>query len=195
MAVFRKMYYFHCFNAFTQLTGSIETAKNYCHDIEMHVKTLFPAIELDFETAAELHADNMASFLTAWKSLKSNKTCFYCIRRAPEYKLSCSHAICEDCVQIYGSMVCDKTSHYHVSKCILCVHEGTLSARLKPVTAGCRLLSVDGGGVRGVVPLEFLNLLQQELGDGLLLQSLIDEAFGTSSGKKSTMACDTTNQY
>ena len=112
--------------------------------METHVSLLFSAVELDFETAAELHADNMAFFLTAWKVLKSNTTCLYCIRRKPEYKLSCSHAICEDCVQIFGSVVGDKSSHYHLSKCILCVHEGTLTARLKRVTAGCRLLNVDG---------------------------------------------------
>lgn len=190
MAVFRKLYYFHCFTVFTQLTGSTEIASNYCHDVEKSVRTLFPAIELGFETAAELHADNMASFLTAWKQLKSNKTCFYCIRRKPEYMLSCSHAICEICVQIFGSVMSDKSFHYNLSKCILCVHEGNITARLKPATAGCRLLSVDGGGVRGIVPLEFLNLLQQVLGDGLPLQDLVDEAFGTSSGKHSKNFCE-----
>lgn len=195
MTVFKKLYYFHCFIVFTQLTGSIEAAKNYCHDVETHIKIFFSVIELDFETAAELHADNMTSFLSAWKGLKSNKICFYCIRRKPEYKLSCSHAICENCVQIYDNMICDKTSHYHFSKCILCVHEGIFSARLKLVTAGCRLLSVDEGDVRRVVPLEFFNLLQQMLENGFLLQNFIDEAFGTSSNKKSTIACDTINKY
>lgn len=194
-AVFRKLYYFYCLTVFTQLTGSVEIAHRYCHDVETSITTLFPAIELDFETAAQLHAENMASFLTAWKGLKSNKTCFYCIRRKPEYNLSCSHAICEDCVQIFGRVVSDKTLHFHLSKCILCVHEGTVTARLKPATAGCRLLSVDGGGVRGIVPLEFLNSPQQVLGDGLPIQDLVDEAFGISSGEHSENSCDIFNRH
>lgn len=160
-------------------------AKYHCQAIEKSVVTLFSALELQFETAAEMHAENMAPLFRIWKSLKSNVTCLYCLRRKPEHALTCSHAICEDCIRIFGSLISEKESHYRIFKCILCVEEGSVTARIKPVTAGCRLLSVDGGGVRGVVPLEFLNLLQQVLGDGLPLQDLIDQAFGTSSGMHS----------
>ncbi|THC87635.1 hypothetical protein EYZ11_012916 [Aspergillus tanneri] len=43
------------------------------------------------------------------------------------------------------------------------------------------ILAIDGGGVRGVIPLEFLNLIQENLGL-CPLQDLIDLAIGTSSG-------------
>ncbi|KAL8939686.1 MAG: hypothetical protein Q9216_003226 [Gyalolechia sp. 2 TL-2023] len=64
----------------------------------------------------------------------------------------------------------------------MCVDEGEVKVRLKPPTAGVRILSIDGGGVRGVVPLESLSLLQNQLGPDLPLDSLFDQAFGTSSG-------------
>ena len=59
----------------------------------------------------------------------------------------------------------------------------SVKRRIKPPTAGSRILSIDGGGIRGVVPLEFLHLLQGILGPSLSLLDLFDQAFGTSSGK------------
>ena len=70
-----------------------------------------------------------------------------------------------------------------LEKCVLC-SLGTLRVTLKPPTAGIRILSVDGGGVRGVVPLEFLNILQDTIGPECPIQDLFDLAFGTSSGKR-----------
>ena len=75
-----------------------------------------------------------------------------------------------------------KECHYLVSKCILCVRRGTVTAKVKPSTADARILSIDGGGVGGVVPLEYLGLLQRALAPGLRIQDLFEEAFGTSSG-------------
>ena len=54
--------------------------------------------------------------------------------------------------------------------------------RLKPPTAGIRILSIDGGGVRGIIPLESLSLLQQLLGPDCPIQELVDLGFGTSAG-------------
>lgn len=42
-------------------------------------------------------------------------------------------------------------------------------------------VAIDGGGVRGVIPLEFLILVQEQLGE-CRLQDLVDLAIGTSSG-------------
>ena len=53
---------------------------------------------------------------------------------------------------------------------------------LKPPTAGVRILCIDGGGIRGVIPLEFLGLLQGDIGPECPIQDFFDMAFGTSSG-------------
>lgn len=52
---------------------------------------------------------------------------------------------------------------------------------MPPTAAGC-LLSIDGGGTRGVATLEFLDILQDILGPHCPIQKLFDLAFGTSSG-------------
>lgn len=97
--------------------------------------------------------------------------------------LSCEHAICEVCVRIFGDPLPENEFCYMVSSCVLCVQKGTLSTRLKPPTAGARILAIDGSGVRGVIPLEFLGLLQDLMGFDLHLQDFFKQAFGTSSGK------------
>lgn len=50
-----------------------------------------------------------------------------------------------------------------------------------PPTMNPTILAIDGGGVRGVIPLEFLTLIQESLG-ACALQDLIDLSIGTSSG-------------
>ncbi|KAL8788264.1 MAG: hypothetical protein Q9213_001784 [Squamulea squamosa] len=70
---------------------------------------------------------------------------------------------------------------YRFDNCLVC-RNGVLQVTVKPPTAGVRIVSIDGGGVRGVVPLEFLGLLQDLVGPDCPIQSLFDLAFGTSSG-------------
>jgi patatin-like phospholipase/acyl hydrolase len=52
---------------------------------------------------------------------------------------------------------------------------------VQPQTASPSVLSIDGGGVRGVIPLEFLMLVEEHL-HPCKIQNVIDLAIGTSSG-------------
>ena len=71
---------------------------------------------------------------------------------------------------------------YYLSTCLLC-GSGSCSARLKPFSAGERVLAIDGGGTHGVIPLEIMATIQETMGSCLQLQDLFDIAFGTSVGK------------
>lgn len=72
-------------------------------------------------------------------------------------------------------------SRYLVNECVFCLAQGELTVDLKPKTAGIRVLTIDGGGARGVIPLEFLKRLEALLG-GCSLPAVIDFSAGTSSG-------------
>lgn len=52
-----------------------------------------------------------------------------------------------------------------------------------PPTAGVRVLTFDGGGVRGLVTLIYLLLLQDQIGLNYPVQEHFDVVVGTSSGK------------
>jgi patatin-like phospholipase/acyl hydrolase len=46
------------------------------------------------------------------------------------------------------------------------------------------MLSIDGGGVRAVVPIQFLRALEKALGLNMPVQEHFDLSYGTSSGEK-----------
>ncbi|KAF3043355.1 hypothetical protein E8E11_008222 [Didymella keratinophila] len=52
----------------------------------------------------------------------------------------------------------------------------------KPESAGVRVLTLDGGGIRGIVELEILQGIETVLGGKLRVQNLIDLIVGTSTG-------------
>ena len=70
--------------------------------------------------------------------------------------------------------------HFELTLCLSYSSKSSMITRQKSPTAGVRILSIDGGGIGGVIPLEVLKILQNLIGR-TLLQDLFDEAFGTSS--------------
>ena len=143
---------------------------------------IFQEMEKSGVSAAQIHRTKAKSLLP-WTLIKSNKTCLWCLRRKPEYTLSCGHAVCDMCVLVFGQE--NVANLYNLEECLLC-SEGHLTIRLKPTTSGERVISIDGGGIRGIIPLEFLAILQNLLGSDLQLPDLFDVAYGTSIGSHAT---------
>ena len=55
--------------------------------------------------------------------------------------------------------------------------------KVKPDNAGVKILTIDGGGIRGIVPLQFLQILQDRIGLLIPVQDNFNIVIGTSSGK------------
>lgn len=70
-----------------------------------------------------------------------------------------------------------------VRTCMICGTPSHLRIQLKPVTAGIRILSLDGGGMRGVLTLQLLKNIQSALGSTVQVQDFFDVAFGVSAGE------------
>ncbi|KAL4745858.1 patatin-like phospholipase family protein [Aspergillus foveolatus] len=89
---------------------------------------------------------------------------------------------------VYGSPAIDVEYRFTISMCLCCLYQKPFVIDVLPPTANPTILAIDGGGVRGVIPLEFLILVQEQLGQSCPLQDMVDLAIGTSSGGLSILA-------
>lgn len=140
---------------------------------------------LTLPSAAEAHKRLMGRFSGHWSKLRSHETCFSCVARRPQFGLSCGHSVCENCVKVFGNKNDLDPWVYHVNQCFICgAGVGSLAIRVRPENASIRVLSIDGGGVRGVAPLQFLRTLQDQLRlPNYPIQRHFDLIYGTSSGE------------
>lgn len=180
--VFFSLYYDACFIAHREIYSTDELTKLQCVRIENRLHALFEYMSLAPHPSAEVHLENLKGQRKYWGWIKSNRTCLVCIRRSPEHCLPCGHSICDICAQIVGEPTLTREEEYEIHDCPLCGSSKTFTVRLKPVTSASRVLSIDGGGPRGIIPLENLQILQNILGPELPLSDMIDLTVGCSSG-------------
>ncbi|OBT56258.1 hypothetical protein VE04_05114 [Pseudogymnoascus sp. 24MN13] len=73
--------------------------------------------------------------------------------------------------------------NFEIRQCFLCKSDTPgVNIKVRPPTATARLLSIDGGGARGIIPLVFLQALEERIGLPYPVQGNFDFVFGTSSG-------------
>ena len=117
-----------------------------------------------------------------------SSVCYVCLFGQPEYRLPCRHVICKDCVSEFdqtglGEAYPGRVTH---NECLLCSSSDGESwpynVAVRPRLGGLRVLSLDGGGVRGIVELAVLQRLEAATGLGLPLGEYFDLIVGTSAG-------------
>jgi patatin-like phospholipase/acyl hydrolase len=104
--------------------------------------------------------------------------------RMPEKVMACGHALCDSCIKIFGQRSYSERNTFELSECLLCgVSYSSSAFRFVPPTAGIRALTLDGGGVRGVIPLKFLEYIEKTLRKFCCpIQEYFDFVCGTSTG-------------
>ena len=121
-----------------------------------------------------------------WHSAKSNKTCFTCLQSVPDHALPCGHVFCEKCVVDFGQSSENQRSCIEMTCCVLCLSHRSKQPqtfRLKPKLAGVRVLTLDGGGVRGIVELAILAEIERRVGLDIPIRDMFDLIVGTSTGE------------
>jgi hypothetical protein len=136
------------------------------------------------KTAVVLHQDRLAGLNSYFNRLRSHKTCLCCLLRAPEKVLACGHALCNVCISTLGVRSLEDKYTFILNRCPLC---GTrcdyTEFQLVPPTAGIRLLSLDGGGIKGIISLVILRRLENLTSDlQVPLREHFDYVCGTSAG-------------
>ena len=108
---------------------------------------------------------------------RSTPLCCFCLAR-PWTRLSrCSvHGVCDTC----SFQILERIGH----ECIICDSEVVTHAWKNDREAERgRILALDGGGVRGLIQLEVLAMLEEEIGLNLPLRCFFDLIVGTSIGE------------
>ncbi|KAH7363976.1 patatin-like phospholipase-like protein [Rhexocercosporidium sp. MPI-PUGE-AT-0058] len=132
-------------------------------------------------SSAIWHRRMLCTTKTNWFSIRSKTTCLVCLRARPQYRLPCGHIICDNCVRLHGEK--KDIWDFHVPHCFLCGLETSGAIfKVRPPTATARLLCIDGGGVRGIIPLIVLQALEELVGLPYPVQGNFDFIFGTSAG-------------
>jgi hypothetical protein len=136
-------------------------------------------------TAALLHRRTLDRHLETIKSICDPKLDLVCIHRVPDHTFPCGHGVCNVCLQIYCESKKDDPWEFEIGQCILC-HEAfpPVKVKIRNPCRGLNVLSLDGGGCRGIVPLVFLGVLESRIGLSCPVQEHFDVVIGTSSGKQ-----------
>lgn len=155
------------------------------NSIEAHLTSLLQQYTEGAKSAADLHRNNVQLLGEYWCDTFSDSTCLLCLSQRPSRGLDCGHSICDVCVTNFAEVRDDDPCEYSISSCFLC---GKLMSdkhvvRVHPPTGGAGVLCIDGGGVKGAIPLEFLKRIEQQIDLPIPIQRFFKVAFGVSSGE------------
>ena len=142
-------------------------------------------------SAFDIHIRNVERFRGHWVRTFNADTCLLCVRRVPDGpRLSCGHRLCRVCIQVAGQNTpADPCSfQFPGNKCPLCGSRLTAATiGFVPPTAAIRVLSVDGGGVKGVSPLKVLDMVERRIKVTHLGSRSFDFGIGSSAGERSSL--------
>lgn len=182
--LFKELYLESCRAAISVYTASKQIQDQFLRAVLNEFNTIFARrLHLALPTA-ELHRQILKEHHPHLATLRSHQSCFCCFAHMPEKVIACGHALCDSCIQIFGTRSRAERNSYELSECVLCgVSYQKAVFRFVPPTAGIRRLSVDGGGVKGIIPLMFLQHIDTLLAPlGLPVQDYFDMVLGTSAG-------------
>jgi hypothetical protein len=102
-------------------------------------------------------------FGVRWSGWELPTACLFCLCRLAEHQLPCRHAICDTCVTIFGRPTCGVEYHQDLVRCPLCQKPSQLTVRQLPPTKRPVVVTLDGGGIRGMITLGLLRALERRL--------------------------------
>ncbi|KAJ5291406.1 hypothetical protein N7478_000657 [Penicillium angulare] len=173
------------FTAALEKRADLET-DSCCDAVKAEFTRLFTMMN-PARSSAGIRREVLNRFFNEREGLYSLTACLFCMSKVPEHVLPCRHAICDDCIVIFGSKSAAAEYHHNITQCPMCITRFQFSVRLLPPTKGPNLLSLDGGGIRGILQLGLLRVLEKRLGGSIPIWSIFDLCTGTSVGALNTI--------
>ncbi|OQD97721.1 hypothetical protein PENSOL_c011G11247 [Penicillium solitum] len=149
--------------------------------VELNFARLYKRFSDNAVSSANLRREELKCFSGQLSRMRSSRICLFCLLRSAQHVLACGHTVCDRCAQIFGSPASGLEYQFTIKGCLCCLYQRPLVVDVLPPTMSPTILAIDGGGVRGVIPLEFLLLVQEHLRP-CAIQDVVDLALGTSSG-------------
>ena len=176
----------------------VEMFKNLC-SLTMGGSWLrLPPFTLMAEFRRQVLASTSLQESGFWTTAKSNKACFACLQSVPDHALPCGHVFCEQCIKDFGRSSEEQRYCVEVTQCVLCLSSWLTAPqqiRLKPKFAGVRVLTLDGGGIRGIAELAILAEIERRVGLGIPIRDMFDLIVGTSTGESPYYSLVSPNRY
>ncbi|RPA85543.1 hypothetical protein BJ508DRAFT_411946 [Ascobolus immersus RN42] len=140
------------------------------------------------KVAGRIHQDViLAPFFKKFSQLQSNALCLTCLADKPKFPLPCLHSICESCLKCFGTT--NNRFRYRLESCPICSSSDASRAfkeaaifHVTPKEVSPCVLTLDGGGVRGIVQLQTLQQIEKVIGLGIPIREFFDVIVGTSCG-------------
>jgi len=184
--MFHALYRQACLEAINGYTSDASVIQAFLRNVEHAFCNRFELLTCkDGKDAKTLHLECLQELRSDIAEIRGHESCMCCRLREAAKVLTCGHAYCDICIRTFGSRSGVYFDEYVMSHCVVCSSKhGSQRFQFMPPTAGSRILTLDGGGVRGIVSLTTLCRMNQELAFlGCPLQNHFDYVAGTSSGK------------
>ena len=180
--VFNSLYQNIILEAIGESTLARATQEAVVGSVETSFLKLFEHFSDHHKPSALLRKEQLSSGSGQLCRLRSNRICLFCLFDSAQHTLFCGHTLCDRCAQVFGEPNSGLEFHFTVKECIICLYRRPLIVEVLPPTSSPAILAIDGGGVRGVIPLEFLALVQEHL-HPCTIHDVVDLAVGTSAGE------------
>ena len=143
------------------------------------------ALEREHGSAAQAHLRQLSEHQEYWCLCHNEVTCLVCVARESHGSntLTCGHKLCDPCVEICGLPSIDQPRAFEFSTCPLCGQIIDDLIRLRPRTAGIRMLEFGGPADQKENMWSFLKTLQTVLALPCSLREHFDVVFGYDVGK------------
>lgn len=180
--MFNALYRSHCVKALSHRADQC-LAREECEYIILRLCALYEEKTQSQQPASQIHGTTLDQHRSWWRTVQSHSICLACLVRRPQHVLACRHSICDLCAGMWGTPLSGWEYGYLLKSCPLCRQSMEVRVRSLPPTAAVRAVAIDGGGVRGVIPLRKMCEMQSTLGPDCPLPDCVDVSFGTSSGR------------